>query len=135
MEKKVLTLPAELSNLDEVLEFAAGSVPGLSMKAETQLAIAVEEIFVNISNYAYPSAVGDCIITAEVTDDTAVFTFEDGGVPYNPLEKGDPDTTLSAEERQIGGLGIFMAKKLTDGMEYKYESGKNILIIKKRIAD
>jgi anti-sigma regulatory factor (Ser/Thr protein kinase) len=135
MDKKILTLPAELSNLDDVLEFVADAVPELSMKAETQLAIAVEEIFVNIANYAYPSGTGDCTVTAEVSDDSAVFTFEDNGIPYNPLEKTDPDTTLSAEERQIGGLGIFMAKKLTDKMEYRYENGNNILIIKKRIAD
>jgi anti-sigma regulatory factor (Ser/Thr protein kinase) len=135
MERKVLTVPAELSNLDDVLAFVEEAIPDISMKTQTQLAIAVEEIFVNIANYAYPSATGDCIITAETNDEEAILTFEDKGIPYNPLEKDDPDITLSAEERQIGGLGIFMAKKLTDGIEYSNQNGKNVLIIKKRISD
>jgi anti-sigma regulatory factor (Ser/Thr protein kinase) len=133
MDKKVLTLPAELSNLDEVLGFIEEAVPDISMKIQTQLAIAVEEIFVNIANYAYPSGVGDCIITVITNDDEAILTFEDKGIPYNPLDKDDPDTSLPAEERQIGGLGIFMAKKLTDGISYSHSDGKNVLIIKKRI--
>jgi anti-sigma regulatory factor (Ser/Thr protein kinase) len=135
MEKKVLTVPAELSNLDEVLVFIEEAIPDISMKTQTQLAIAVEEIFVNIANYAYPSGTGDCIITAETGEDEAVLTFEDKGIPYNPLEKDDPNIALSAEERQIGGLGIFMAKKLTDGIEYSNDNGKNVLKIKKRISD
>jgi anti-sigma regulatory factor (Ser/Thr protein kinase) len=135
MEKKILTVPAELSNLDEVLVFIEESISDIPMKTQTQLAIAVEEIFVNIANYAYPGATGDCIITAETNEDQAVLTFEDKGIPYNPLEKDDPNIALSAEERQIGGLGIFMAKKLTDGIEYCNDNGKNILKIKKRISD
>jgi anti-sigma regulatory factor (Ser/Thr protein kinase) len=133
MDKKVLTIPAELSNLDDVLGFIEEAVPDISMKIQTQLAIAVEEIFVNIANYAYPGGIGDCIITALTGEDEAVLTFEDKGIPYNPLDNKDPDTTLSAEERQIGGLGILMAKKLTDGITYSHSEGKNILTIKKRI--
>ena len=67
-------------------------------------------------------------------DNTAVITLIDGGIPYDPLAKEDPDVTLSAEEREIGGLGIFMAKKNMDEMTYKYEDGKNILTCRKKIS-
>ena len=62
-----------------------------------------------------------------------MITFLDSGVPYDPLAKADPDVTLSAEERQIGGLGIFMVKKSMDSMEYKYQDGRNILVIRKKL--
>ncbi len=101
----------------------------------TQLAIAVEELYVNIAHYAYGDEEGKATIKIGFDGEPMQVTirFIDEGVPYNPLEKQDPDTSLSAEERDIGGLGIFMVKKSMDSMEYEYQDGKNILTIQKVI--
>ena len=103
------------------------------LSVQTQLNIAVEEIFVNIAHYAYTPGKGDATVRVETDkkNRSISVTFTDRGIPYNPLEKADPDTTLSAEERQIGGLGIFMVKKSMDAMEYRREDGMNILTIRK----
>ena len=100
-----------------------------------QVQIAVEEIFVNLAHYAYGSEQGTATIRVEVGGDPlqVIITFIDQGVPYDPLKKEDPDISLSAEERQIGGLGIFMVKKSMDDVKYEYKDGKNILTISKKI--
>ena len=105
------------------------------LKAQMQVDVAVEEIFVNVASYAYAPGVGNVTIRVEIPDNprTVVITFIDNGVPYDPLAKADPDVTLSAEERGIGGLGIFMVKKSMDDMVYEYKNGQNILSIKKAI--
>ena len=107
------------------------------MKVQMQIDVAVEELFVNIANYAYQPGVGPATLRVETDENdpqTVAITFIDQGVPYNPLAKNDPDTTLPAEERQIGGLGIYMVKKSMDAMTYEYRNGYNILTIKKRIS-
>lgn len=96
-----------------------------------QVELYVEEIFVNVAHYAYAPNIGDIEISCEVFADKIRVTFIDEGKNYNPLDKPDPDVTLSAAEREIGGLGIFMTKKLTDKIEYEYKDGKNILITEK----
>lgn len=123
-------LPQVEAFVEERLEAAACPMP-LMMK----ISIAVEEVFVNIAHYAYGDSVGKAIIRMEILPDptAAVITFIDSGVPYNPLKKVDPDVTLSAEERQIGGLGIFITKKTMDEVTYAYQDGKNILTLKKCI--
>ena len=105
------------------------------MKVHTQIAIAVEEIFVNIAHYAYKPETGPATVRVEVEQDPPAIsiTFIDHGVPYDPLAKEDPDITLSAEDRDIGGLGIFMVKKSMDSIEYEYKDGQNILHIRKLI--
>ena len=105
------------------------------MKEQIQLDVAVEEIFVNIASYAYAPNTGYALIQInELSDPKRVqITFVDEGVPYDPLAKEDPDVTLSAEERQIGGLGIYMVKKSMDNMTYEYKDNKNILTIEKNI--
>lgn len=132
-----LKIAAELSNLDQVKKFITDELEayGFGMKQMFQVELAVEEIFTNIAHYAYQPDHGDAWIRCQVErgeQDTCVITFVDMGTPYNPLEKEDPDLTLETENREIGGLGIFLTKKLMDTMEYKYEAGKNILIISKR---
>lgn len=92
--------------------------------------IVVEEIFVNIASYAYEYP-GIAEITLINEGDCFTMVFSDGGVPYDPLKKEDPDITLSAEERPIGGLGIFMVKKMMDEVSYKYEDEHNVLTVKK----
>ena len=132
-----LTLQASLEKLDEVLSFVEENLEknDCPMKVLMQVQIAVEEIFVNIAHYAYGSEQGTATIRVEVGGDPlqVIITFIDQGVPYDPLQKEDPDVTLSAEERQIGGLGIFMVKKSMDDMTYEYVNGKNILTICKKI--
>ena len=132
---KELFIDAKTENLSAVLAFIAGELEssGCSMKLEAQIAVAVEEIFVNIACYAYSPEVGGTVIRAAVGDEI-VIEFEDKGKPYNPLERGDPDITLPAEERSVGGLGIYMVKKSMDSVGYRYEEGKNILTIRKLIG-
>ena len=105
------------------------------MKTQTTIDIAVEEIFVNIANYAYGSSSGDAVIQVSMNEDplSIEITFIDSGSEYNPLAKPDPNTSLSLMERQKGGLGIFMVKKSMDDMTYEYKDGKNILKIVKNI--
>ena len=99
--------------------------------------VAVEEIFVNIAHYAYGGKPGEAAIGLDVIPNpkSCRIVFRDRGVPYNPLEKTDPDITLSAEEREIGGLGIYMVKQSMDDINYEYKDGKNILSIKKKINE
>ncbi len=135
---KELSLDAKIENLGEVLEFLDEELMRLncSFKIQTQLDIAVEEIFVNIAHYAYKPKTGSATIRLEIEEEppAIAITFIDSGMPYNPLEKEDPDITLSAEERQIGGLGIYMVKKSMDNMVYRHENGNNILTITKKLS-
>lgn len=132
---KEITLTATLENIEAVTKFVDEQLEELDcpMKAQTQIDIAIDELFSNIARYAYAPNVGEATVRVESSDDplTVIITFIDKGVPYNPLEKEDPDTTLSADDRQIGGLGIYMVKKSMDSMEYEYRNGQNILSIKK----
>ncbi len=136
---KEIKLEAKVENLDELIAFIDGELErnGCPMKAQMQLDVAVEELFVNVAHYAYAPNTGDVLVqfNVEGTEElkTAVVTFIDDGVPYNPLAKADPDVTLSAEDRQIGGLGIYMVKKSMDSIEYSHEGGSNKLTIRKRI--
>ena len=106
------------------------------MKAQMQIDIAIDELFGNIAHYAYNPDVGEATVRVEVIEDplAVTITFIDNGVPYDPLAKADPDTTLSAEERDIGGLGIYMVKKSMDNITYEYKDGQNILKIKKKLS-
>lgn len=133
LELKALTenLPKVLSFVDEQLE--AADCP---MKIQMQIDIAVEEIFVNIAHYAYNPDVGTAKVRVEVMGNPPAvdITFIDNGVPYDPLAKADPDVTLPAEKRQIGGLGIFMVKKSMDDVKYEYLDGHNVLTMKKGLV-
>lgn len=132
-----ITVPAMLDELDRVIDFINEELEphGCPMKTMTQLDIAVEEIYVNIARYAYNPEIGNATIRCIIGGDPlqVVIQFLDNGRPYNPLDKEDPDITLPAEERQAGGLGIYMVKKSMDGIDYDYQDGKNILTIKKQI--
>jgi len=130
-----IKVEAKVENVGAVTDFVNLQLEKYDcpMKAQTQIDIAIDELFSNIAHYAYHPEVGEATVRLEVIDDplSVVITFEDHGVPYNPLEKEDPDTSLSAEEREIGGLGIFLVKKSMDHIVYEYREGKNILKIKK----
>ena len=133
MEK--ITVEATTDNLQEVTDFATAQLEehDCSMKVVMQMELVIEEIFVNVSSYAYHPDTGDVTICVDFAENPSAveITFIDGGKPYNPLEKDDPDTTLDIDEREIGGLGIFLVKKNVDDIAYEYADGKNILRIKK----
>ena len=105
------------------------------VKVQMQLDVAVEELYVNIAHYAYAPGTGEATVSIDITQDplNVTITFKDSGIPFDPTAKADPDVTLSAQERQIGGLGIYMAKKGTDVMKYEYKDGQNILSISKKL--
>ena len=134
---KELNIAATVENIEAVTDFVNEQLEALNcpMKAQMQIDIAIDELFGNIAHYAYNPDVGDATVRVEVIEDplSVVITFIDGGVPYDPLAAADPDTTLSAEDRAIGGLGIFMVKKSMDEITYRYENGSNILSIRKSL--
>lgn len=134
---KELTLEAKLDALEQVLAFVDGELEAVDcpMKAQIQIDIAVEEIFVNIAHYAYAPTTGMATIQVDLQPEPrrVLITFIDRGVPYDPLAKPDPDVALSAEDRQIGGLGIFMVKKSMDEMQYAYTDGQNRLTLVKNL--
>lgn len=134
---KELTLEARLENIPRVTAFIDEALEALDcpMRAATQIDVAIDELFSNIARYAYDSGTGEATVRFEfdAPSRTASIRFIDGGAPYNPLEREDPDVTLSAEAREIGGLGIFLVKKTMDGMRYERKDGRNILTITKRI--
>ena len=127
---------AEIQELPNIQNFVENELEkhNCDIKIINQIDLVIEEIFVNIANYAYKDEKGNCTLTIKSDEkNKLVFIFEDRGIPFNPLNAKEPDITLSAEERQIGGLGILITKKTMDNVEYKYEDGKNILIITKNI--
>ena len=134
---KELTIEAKTSNIEAVTDFVNEQLEALDcpMKAQMQIDIAIDELFSNIAHYAYNPEIGQATVRVEVIEDplAVTITFIDNGVPYDPLANADPDTTLSAEEREIGGLGIYMVKKSMDDITYEYKAGQNILTIKKNL--
>ena len=146
-----LTVEADQRNLDTVIEFVEERLDelGCTTKAKMQIGIAIEEIFVNVVKYAFdepPAGSGEqagseeagrtvekISIRVEDTEDprSVAVTIIDRGRPFDPLAKADPDITLSADNRKVGGLGIFMVKKSMDQMEYEYRDGQNILTFRK----
>lgn len=134
---KELTIEATVENIEIVTDFVNEQLEAFDcpMKVQIQIDIAIDELFGNIAQYAYNPEIGQATVRVEVIEEplSVVITFIDNGVPYDPLSKTDPDTTLSAEERGIGGLGIYVVKKSMDEITYEYKDGHNILKIKKNL--
>ena len=130
-----ITLDAADGNLYTVQDFIGERLDkyGCGAKARIQIEVATEELFLNIAHYAYAPETGKVTVgfAHKECPSRAVITFADSGTPYDPLARPDPDTTLSAEERPIGGLGILMAKKSADAISYEYKDGKNVLTFEK----
>ena len=137
-EKKSLTVPARVDALNQVTAFAEENLEAAGCPMDTMLAVtlAIEEIFVNIANYAYDGKDGEAKITFSFDEDTktAEFVFMDEGIPYDPTSKASPDITLAPSKRQIGGLGIHIVKNTMDQVTYEYAGGRNILTIRKKIG-
>ena len=134
---KEMTIEATLENIPLVTDFVNEELEefGCPMRARFQIDVAIDELLGNIARYAYDPETGPATVRVEVEEEplSVVITFIDHGKPYDPLAKEDPDTTLSVEDRDIGGLGIFVVKKTMDDISYEYKNGQNILRIKKNI--
>lgn len=130
---KEITLPAEIDQIVVATEFVDGELEKCQCPAKTlmQMNIVIDEIFSNIIRYAYSGTDGYATIGIECSPDRIILVFKDSGTPYNPLLHDDPDTSQSASERGIGGLGIFMVKKMTSSMVYEYMDGFNVLTVSK----
>lgn len=130
-----LTVEATPENIPVITAFVDGLLEQYDcpMKAQAQIDIAIDELFGNIVRYAYHPEIGSATVQVEVTKEplAVVITFIDQGKPYDPLAKEDPDVTLSAEEREIGGLGIYIVKQSMSEIAYEYKDGRNILKIRK----
>lgn len=137
--KDALALPAERDAFLTLKTWLSGIADELSLpdKIKKQLLISADEIFTNIASYGYPDK--DGMAKVEVVCDLRTqilrMTFFDSGVPYNPLETPDPDVSKSLDSRKIGGLGIFMVKKLMDSVTYQREDQQNILILEKHLEN
>ncbi len=129
---KEICVKADTENIDEVYEFIEGELEaeGVSRKDVLMLHMIVDEIFSNISNYAYEGSEGKVWISYRKSDDTAaVITFKDEGRPFNPLQEEDPDVNLPVGQRKVGGLGIFMVRNTVDDIRYENIDGRNELTI------
>lgn len=135
---KELSIDATVENIAPVTDFVNGELAALNCpgRIQRQIDVAIDELFGNIAQYAYDPAVGPATVRVEVTEEplAVVITFIDHGVPYDPLAQADPDVHTPLEERQAGGLGVFLVKQTMDDVTYEYKDGQNILKIKKRLA-
>ena len=134
---KELTIDATVENITKVTAFVDEQLEelGCPMKAQIQIDIAIDELFGNIAHYAYNPEVGQATVRVDVVQEplSVVVKFIDNGMAYDPLARRDPNVALPADEREIGGLGIYMVKKSMDEITYEYKAGQNILRIKKAI--
>lgn len=130
---KEITIDAEISKINLVTDFVNEQLElyNFPESEKMKVNIAIDELLANVANYAYKDELGKITIQIDINKKVLAMTFIDSGIKYNPLEREDPDITLSAEEREIGGLGIYLVKNLMDKMEYEYVDGKNIIKIQK----
>jgi len=134
---KELTVEASTENVSAVTEFVNEQLEQLNcpVRAQMQVDVAIDELFGNIAHYAYEPGTGPATVRVETSEEplSVIITFIDSGVKFDPLAQKDPDITLPLEERETGGLGIYMAKKTMDDISYEYRDGQNILQIRKNI--
>ena len=131
-----IEVEATLEKLDTVLEFVEVNLEAMDcpMKVAMKIAVCVEELYVNIANYAYDGQIGKCRIDIEYDEKLpwrVRISLTDSGKYFNPLDKEAPDITLDVEEREIGGLGIFMVKNIMDNISYERKQENNIIIMEK----
>jgi len=130
-----IIVEATVENLEKVTDFIIESLEERDCKPKIimQMELVIEELFVNVAHYAYTPNKGICTVQKEIEEDprAITITFIDSGMPYNPLEHDDPDTSLGVEEREIGGLGIFLVKKNVDKISYEHKDGQNVLRLTK----
>lgn len=130
-----ITLTNDIQQVPQLADFVdmVCEEVGMDMAVAIQMNLAMEEAVVNVMSYAYPAdTVGDVTIEAVTIADQLQFTITDSGTPFDPTAKEDVDTTLSAEERPIGGLGIHLVRQLMDSITYERIDGKNVLTLRKK---
>ena len=136
---KELKIDANIENLAKVFTFLQESLDKCDCPAKTkrQIKLCVEEIFMNITHYAYNPNTGPAVIKVDVVgqpeSSRVVISFADEGKPYDPLQREDPDIEAGLDERPIGGLGIYLVKTTMDNVEYEHKDGQNVLTIEKDI--
>ena len=133
--QRSITLPNDISTISQLSEFVETvcEEKGLDMALTMNLNLALEEAVVNVMSYAYPDSQGDVKVDIKIDDQKVVSILTDSGIPFDPTQKGDVDTTLPAEERPIGGLGIHLVKQIMDKVSYQYVGNQNILTLEKNI--
>ena len=135
---KELKVKAIDENLSMVLDTVESFIEGLcNSEIKNEILISIDELFINVAHYAYEGEEGEVSIVMELLEEKKRLRIiiSDQGIPFNPLEKEDPDIDLSLEERKIGGLGIFMVKDYMDHLEYKFENKSNMLIMEKNLRE
>lgn len=134
---KQITMEAAVQNIPKIISFIDNALDewGATVKTKYRIDVAADEILVNISHYAYQPKVGEVTVRLDLDEATRMLSivFTDSGMPFDPLQKPDPDVTLPKEQRQIGGLGIFIVKKIMDAVDYRREGGRNILTLNKKL--
>ena len=132
---KKLTVRAISKSIDEVTAFAGNILTEYecSYVIKAKISVVIDEIVSNISSYAYPDGKGELEFGISVSNGSIVLIFTDRGQPFDPLKKSDPDVSIPTSKKQVGGLGIYMTKKLMDSVAYRYDDGKNILTITKKL--
>lgn len=136
--KTTIRLPARREAFATLRDWLGGIIDGLTVspKIRSQILIAADEVFTNIASYAYPTGGESGTIEIEVRLDNPglTVTFSDSGVPFNPLETPAPELEADVENRPIGGLGIFLVRKLMDSVEYRRENDRNVLLFRKDVS-
>ena len=137
MKTRRLVLPNDIETIPQLNEFIdlVAEEVGLDMSLTMSLNLAMEEAVVNVMDYAYPDGQkGNVDIEVTADQEWMTFVITDTGIAFDPTTKEDADTTLSAEERPIGGLGIFLVRQLMDDINYKREGNKNVLTLRKKLG-
>jgi len=127
-----IKLPAVLENLTQFIESVSdcARAQGFGQKRLSQIEVAMDEALVNIVHYSYPDKSGDAEVVCSI-DDKNRFIIEimDWGLPFNVLSLDEPDLISDISERKVGGVGVFIIRKLMDDVKYRYEDNKNILVL------
>lgn len=133
--QRSITLPNDIATISQLSEFVETvcEEKGLDMALTMNLNLALEEAVVNVMSYAYPDSQGDVKVDIMIDDQKVVSILTDSGIPFDPTQKGDVDTTLPAEERPIGGLGIHIVRQMMDSINYNRIDGKNVLTLRKKL--
>ncbi len=134
---KEIKVKADKEAIDEVYSFIEEellSVEGCSRRDALKLHMVIDELFTNVANYAYENSEGEVTVGFDEENSLVSISFIDSGTPYNPLDQESPDVTLSAKERKIGGLGVFMVKNTVDDISYERKDGKNIVTVYKKVG-
>ena len=128
LSNDVQEIPLLNAFVDEICE-----LNGLDDMTTLQMNLAIEEAVVNVMNSAYPEGTKGFVDITSMSDDECLqFVISDNGKPFDPTTKEEVDTTLPVEERRIGGLGIFLVRKMMDNVKYEYKDGQNILTLRKK---